>query len=82
MNKERKQVKLDYRKLSLKIIEVYETHKKFAKVIGASESKLSRFFNHKAFLSQGEILEWADLLGIKHLDIPDYFFCPCNDKMD
>lgn len=65
----------DYSKLKGRIIEKYETQGKFAAVNQLSDRSMSLKLNNGIGLSQDEILKWCELLDIKIVEIPAYFFC-------
>ena len=64
----------NYNKLRGKIVEVFGTQDNFAKKLGISTNALSRKLNNKISLSQKEVIQWAELLGICEKDYKDYFF--------
>ena len=64
----------NYNKLRGKIVEVFGTQDNFAKKLGISTNALSRKMNNKISLSQKEVIQWAELLGICEKDYKAYFF--------
>ena len=64
----------NYNKLRGKIVEVFGTQDNFAKRLGISTNALSRKLNNKISLSQKEVIQWAELLGICEKDYKAYFF--------
>ena len=64
----------NYNKLRGKIVEVFGTQDNFAKKLGISTNALSRKLNNKISLSQKEVIQWAELLGICEKDYKAYFF--------
>lgn len=63
-----------YAKLRGKIIEKYGTMREFAKAIDKTPTTLSTKMTGKAGLSQEDIEEWSQLLGIPVRDYGKYFF--------
>lgn len=68
-------MKLNFRKLSIRIIEDFGTQSLFAERMGLSERSLSLKLNSKREFKTSEILKACDLLDIPREDIPSYFFC-------
>lgn len=64
----------DYRKLIGRIIEKFGSQKAFAKAANITERSLSGKLNNKVKLSQDEIVQWSDLLGLSENDFGTYFF--------
>lgn len=64
----------DYRKLSGRIKEIYNTQNAFATDMNLSDRTISLKLNNKLQWKQLEIDTASELLGIKKKDIPEYFF--------
>lgn len=64
----------DYRKLNLRIIEIFETQAEFAKALELSERTVSLKLNNLVPFKQTEISKIIDLLKLKEEDIQQYFF--------
>lgn len=64
----------NYNKLRGKIIEVFGSQEKFADELGISTNALSRKLNNKISLSQQDIIQWSELLGIPDSEYKSYFF--------
>ena len=64
----------EYRKLRGKIIEEYGSIQNFAKDLGISVVSLSKKMNCKTGISQKEMDEWAEKLGIPLSEYGEYFF--------
>lgn len=64
----------NYNKLIGKIVEVFGTRAVFARQMNWSERTCSLKLNGKVDWRQDEMVKACDLLGIQHIDIPDYFF--------
>ena len=61
-------------KLKGKIVERYGTQSAFAAAVHRTKAYVSLYMNHKVYLDQRAIEEWANALDISQDDIPDYFF--------
>lgn len=68
------ELKFDYSKLKGKIIEKYGNQGKFAKALGVTNSRLSRFLHNKSDLNLYIIRQAISLLQIPENQIGDYFF--------
>ena len=66
----------DYRKLSGKIVEKFETQYNFATAMDISERTLSLKINGKVSWKDSEMAKAMSLLGIDVRHISDYFFKP------
>ena len=64
----------DYSKLRGKIREVCGTQDTFASELGIGRVSLSQRLNNQLEFSQDEIFKSCDILGIKKIEIPEYFF--------
>lgn len=64
----------NYQKLRGRIREKYKTQAEFAKALGLSGTSLSAKLNNGSEFSQKEIFKSIELLGIKEVEIPEYFF--------
>lgn len=65
---------MDYKKLKLKIIEVFETQELFAKAMGMSKTALSQRLNGSVEWKSSEIAKACDLLHIPLEEAHLYFF--------
>lgn len=63
-----------YNKLRGKIIEVFGSQREFAKVLGKTEQSVTAKLNMRTDFSQGDIIQWSELLGIAKEEINQYFF--------
>lgn len=63
-----------YNKLRGKIVECYGSQVDFARAIGISANALSSKMTGKAGISQDDIEQWSELLGIERRLYWDYFF--------
>lgn len=66
----------DYKKLKLKIKEVFDTQEAFAKAMDMSYTALNQRLNNVIEWRISEIAQVCDLLGILLDEIPLYFFTP------
>lgn len=64
----------DYSKLKGRIAEKGYTKCGFAKVLNMHPNSLSYRLDNKLEFTQEDIVKICDVLGIKHKDIPVYFF--------
>lgn len=64
----------NYSKLNGKICEVFGTQRKFAEAMGISEHSISKKLNGEVGWKQAEIKKACDVLNLKLVDIPIYFF--------
>ena len=67
-------MKYEYRKLRGRIVEVFRTHRAFAKELGLSENSLSKKLNGRSQFDQNDMERWAELLKIPFEEIGLYFF--------
>lgn len=65
---------MDYKKLKLKIKEVFDTQEAFSKVIGMSQTSLNQRLNGSVEWKVSEIAKVCDLLNIPLSDAHLYFF--------
>ena len=65
---------MDYKRLKLKIIEVFDTQEAFAKAMKMSKTALSQRFNQSVDWRANEIMRACDLLNIPLTDVHAYFF--------
>ena len=65
---------MDYKKLKLKIKEVFDTQEAFAKAMDMSYSALSQKLNDSTEWKSSEIAKACDLLHIPLTDAHLYFF--------
>ena len=65
---------MDYKKLKLKIMEVFETQEAFAKAMEMSKTALSTRLNGSVEWKSSEIAKACDLLHIPLEDAHLYFF--------
>jgi len=65
---------MNYKKLKLKINEVYETQAAFAKAMGMSRTALNQRLNGAVEWKMSEIAKACDLLHIPITDAHLYFF--------
>lgn len=63
-----------YNKLRGKIIEVFGSQREFAKALGKTEQSVTAKLNMRTDFSQGDIIQWSELLGIAKEEINQYFF--------
>ena len=68
-------VRYNYQKLLGKIRENGLTQAQLATKIGLSETTLNLTLNNKRSFKQNEITQSCRVLGIKPLEIEQYFFC-------
>lgn len=68
------EVKFFYGKLKGRIEDKFGSQKTFAKVIGLSETSLSKKLNSKNCFTNQEIVKWCNLLEISLSDVDSYFF--------
>ena len=64
----------NYDKLRGKIREICGTQDSFAEKLGIGRVSLSQRLNNQLEFSQDEIFCSCDILGIRHEEIPVYFF--------
>ena len=64
----------DYKKLKLKIKEVFDTQNNFAKVMGMSHTALNQRLNNAIEWKTPEIIKACELLHIELKDAYLYFF--------
>lgn len=67
---------MDYKKLKLKIKEVFDTQKAFAEAMGWDVSTLNLRLNNKVEWKSTEIVKACELLKIPLEDAHLYFFTP------
>lgn len=67
---------MDYKKLKLKIKEVYDTQEAFAEAMGMSKTALNQRLNGSVEWKASEIAKACDLLHIPLTDAHLYFFTP------
>ena len=67
-------MKVDYKKLKLKIKEVYDTQNNFAEHMGLTKIALNFRLNNRVAWKAAEIAKACDLLGIPLSDAHIYFF--------
>lgn len=65
---------MDYKKLKLKITEVFDTQEAFAKAMGMSKTALNTRLNGSVEWKASEIAKACDLLHIPLTDAHLYFF--------
>ena len=65
---------MDYKKLKLKITEVFDTQEAFAKAMGMSKTALNQRLNGSVEWKVSEIAKACDLLHIPLSDAHLYFF--------
>ena len=65
---------IDYSKLKGRIIELFNSYTKFAEAIGKDKQHVSRTINNARYLTQKEVLLWAELLRIDVSEIGSYFY--------
>ena len=65
---------MDYKKLKLKITEVFDTQEAFAKAMGMSKTALNTRLNGSVEWKVSEIAKACDLLHIPLTDAHLYFF--------
>ena len=65
---------MDYKKLKLKIKEVFDTQEAFAEVMGLNKSTLNQKLNNSTEWKTSEIAKACDLLHIPLSDAHLYFF--------
>lgn len=65
---------MDYKKLKLKIKEVFDTQDAFAEAMGISQTALSLRLNGSVEWKTSQIAKACDLLGIPLKDAHLYFF--------
>lgn len=65
---------MDYKKLKLKIKEVYDTQEAFAEAMGMSKTALNQRLNNVVEWKSPEIAKACELLGIDLADAHQYFF--------
>ena len=65
---------MDYKKLKLKIKEVFDTQEAFAEVMGLNKSTLNQKLNNSTEWKTSEIAKACDLLHIPLADAHLYFF--------
>ena len=66
----------DYNKLKGRIKEKCGTCSNFAKLLGCSNNTMSAKMNNISDFTQTEIIKSVDILDLKKVDIPTYFFTP------
>ena len=71
---------MSYKKLKLKIKEVYDTQRAFAKALGMDYTSLSGRLNNKVQWKAAEIARACELLGIPLEEAHLYFFVPKVEK--
>ncbi|XZK31184.1 DUF739 family protein [Clostridium perfringens] len=64
----------DYKKLRGKIREVFGTQDNFARALGIGRVSLSQRLNNRLEFTQQEINKSCELLGIKKVELANYFF--------
>lgn len=69
-------MKYDYSKLLGKVKECCGSQAVFASRIGLSERSVSLKFNNRRDWKQEEMQKSCNVLGIKEIEIPLYFFTP------
>lgn len=65
---------MDYKKLKLKIKEVFDTQEAFAEVMGLNKSTLNQKLNNSTEWKTSEIAKACELLHIPLSDAHLYFF--------
>lgn len=65
---------MDYKRLKLKIKEVFDTQENFAKAMGMSKTALNQRLNGSVEWKTSEIAKACGLLGISITDAHLYFF--------
>lgn len=65
---------MDYKKLKLKIKEVFDTQEAFAEVMGLNKSTLNQKLNNSTEWKTSEIAKACDLLHIPLTEAHLYFF--------
>ena len=65
---------MNYKKLKLKIKEVFDTQEAFAEVMGLNKSTLNQKLNNSTEWKTSEIAKACDLLHIPLADAHLYFF--------
>lgn len=63
-----------FRRLRGKITEQYGTIGAFAAETGLSRTSVTMKLSGKVAISAKDMINWSNLLGIDHADIPSYFF--------
>lgn len=61
-------------KLRGKIVEKFGTVDAFSQAASLTRASISDYLNGKKYLSQKDIFEWMDILGIDRTEVFDYFF--------
>ncbi|SFS01440.1 DUF739 family protein [Anaeromicropila populeti] len=80
---EKKEIKhFYYNKLLGKIKEKYNTQEAFAVALGIGRVSLSQRLNNKLGFSQMEIYNAIKLLNIDIEEIPVYFYCTVDPKLN
>ena len=67
-------VRFDYSKLRGRIREKVGTQKKFAELMGISNTSVTIKLKNKSYFDQAEIFRAVDILGIEEGSVSDYFF--------
>ena len=67
---------MDYKKLKLKIKEVFDTQEAFADAMGMSRTTLNQKVNDLTEWKTSEIAKACELLGVPLEDAHIYFFTP------
>lgn len=68
-------MRIDYKKLKLKIIEVYDTQTNFAERMDMAKSSLNLRLNNKVEWKASEVARACELLEIPLSEAATYFFC-------
>lgn len=63
-----------YRKLRGRIVEKYESQRKFAGIIHVTPQSVVNKLGGRSEFSQSDIIAWCMVLDIPHDEIPEYFF--------
>lgn len=74
MSTMQKKIDFKYRKLHGAICEKYCTQREFADALGQTRATVSNYLTGRTMFNQKSMTQWANLLGIKREDYPDYFF--------
>lgn len=72
---------MDYKKLKLKIKEVFDTQEAFAKAMDMETASLNQRLNNKIEWKTSDIARACDLLGIDLADAYLYFFTPKSTEI-
>lgn len=65
---------IKYPKLRGRIVECYGSCEKFRKELGISKTTMSKKMTGKSGISQKEVIQWSQMLGIDLSEVGSYFF--------